>query len=173
MTGPPEFESLVDLYSAELYGYLWRIFGTAPEAEDCLQETFLRAYRAYPRVEKNSNLRAWLYKIATNTANTRLRQQARLERRIVVSQADLADQGPSVPEQVERRQLMRALQQAVERLPVKQRAALILRKYQGLSYADVAEALACSPDSARANVYQALRRLRKLFAPSDPGRKGS
>ena len=85
MTGPPEFESLVDLYSAELYGYLWRIFGTAPEAEDCLQETFLRAYRAYPRVEKNSNLRAWLYKIATNTANTRLRQQARLERRTVAT----------------------------------------------------------------------------------------
>ena len=70
MKAKPQFEALVDAHSGELFAYLWRMLGDEAQAQDCLQDTFLRAYRAYERLEDSSYLRAWLYKIATNTART-------------------------------------------------------------------------------------------------------
>src|ERR1051325_11076075 len=73
----PDFEALVETHSAEIFAYLWRLLRQTADAEDCLQETFLRAYRAYPRLNGTANYRAWLYKIATNTARTHLKRRAR------------------------------------------------------------------------------------------------
>ena len=76
---PPDFESLIQTHGAAVFGYLWRLLRDEADAEDCLQETYLRAYRAYPRLlaRGHANLTAWLYRIATNTARTHLRQRAR------------------------------------------------------------------------------------------------
>ena len=63
------FEKLVEMHQDEIFAYLWRII-PGDQAEDCLQETFLRAFRAYERTALDSNYRAWLYKIATNVART-------------------------------------------------------------------------------------------------------
>ncbi|MCL5428332.1 MAG: RNA polymerase sigma factor [Chloroflexi bacterium] len=158
----PDFEVLVEQHSGELFGYLWRLTGDEAEARDCLQDTYLRAFRAYERLQDFSNLRAWLYKIATNTART---QHARNHRR----QADpllepIASGEKAVELQVLERTQLAAVKQAVMALPDRQRAALMMRKYQELEYAEIAAALDCSEDSARANVYQALKKLREQFA---------
>ena len=75
------FRSLVDEYGPEIFAYLYRLFGRPMDAEDCLQETYLRAFRSFHQTRPGSNYRAWLYAIATNTARTMLGRSQRRERR--------------------------------------------------------------------------------------------
>ena len=167
MNSRPDFETLVEAHSAELFAYVWRMLRDTADAEDCLQETFLRAYRSFTRLRSDTNHRAWLYKIATNTTRTHLKQRGRIAARTIDLEPELQS-GQSLPtDRVEQRQLIRTVARAVEALPDQQRAALIMRKYQELSYAEIATALDCTEDSARANVYQALKKLRTQFAEEE------
>lgn len=162
-----EFDALVERYSAEVFAYLWRMLRDTADAEDCLQETFLRAFRAYARVRAQTNYRAWLYKIATNTAHTHWRQRRRTEAHTIDLDPDLQADGLSLADRMERQVLLAAVARAVEKLPEQQRAALIMRKYQELSYAEIGLALNCGQAAARANVYQALKKLRAQFAEAE------
>jgi RNA polymerase sigma-70 factor (ECF subfamily) len=154
------FETLVDTHSAEIFAYLWRIVRDEADAQDCLQEAFLRAYRAYDRLGGRANQRAWLYRIATNVALTHLKRRGREAARRAPLAPDLRADDPSPGEVIIQRETLEAVAAAVGRLSQQQRAALILRKYQSLSYAEIAETLGCSEESARANVYQAVKKLR-------------
>ncbi len=159
---PPDFESLINTHGAAVFGYLWRLLRDEADAEDCLQETYLRAYRAYPRLAANghTNPTAWLYRIATNTARTQLRQRSRAASRTADLDPEQLASGEGTAALAERRHTLAVVARAVEALPHQQRAALILRKYQGLGYAEIAAALDCSEAAARANVYQGLKKLR-------------
>ncbi len=164
MTAGTRFEALIERHHDELYSYLWRLLGDAADAEDVTQEVFLRAYQAFPRLRANSNHRAWLYKIATNCAYTLLKRRHRAASRQVALLDDVHAAAEASPEaQADRRETMEAIGAAIESLPPKQRAAIILRHWQGLDYAAIAAALDCSEDSARANVYQSVRRLRQVL----------
>ena len=167
MNSKAAFESLVELHSGELFGYLWRLLGDEAEARDCLQDTFLRAFRAYGRLRNFEQLRAWLYKIATNTARTQLARNHRHERQTVALLEPLPSGERAVDLQVAERTQLAAVRRAVLALPQRQRAALLLRKYQELEYAEIAAALDCSESAARANVYQALKKLRTSFQDED------
>jgi RNA polymerase sigma-70 factor (ECF subfamily) len=151
------FDTLVDKHSHEIFVYLWRMIGDPQDSEDALQETFLRAFRNFPQLETHLNLRAWLYKIATNVAYTHLKRRSRQAARIT----DLTDR-PHIasPDDPVKRDLLEAALQAIEKLPHKQQSALLMRNCQGLSYEEIGTALDCSPGAARANVYQALKKLR-------------
>lgn len=174
MTTPP-FERLVERHGHELFVYLFRMLREAPEAEDCLQETFLRAFRAHGRLDGNANHRAWLYRIATNVALTHLKRRGREAARSVELQPELHDSadGRDPSESAERNELLASVAAAVEGLPPKQRAALVLHHYQRLSYAEIASTLGCSTDAARANVHQALKKLREKLKPAEPTEEAS
>ena len=165
---PPDFDALVGAHSAAIYGYLWRLLRDCDDAEDALQDTFLRAYRAQGRLagaadgRGHTNPRAWLYRIATNVAHTRLKQRTREAVRTVALDPELAAAGRGPAEQASHNALLAAVATAVDALPHHQRAALILRQYQGLDYDQVAAILECSPESARASVYQGMRKLREV-----------
>jgi len=159
-----EFEALVEAHSGEIFAYVWRLLRDTADAEDCLQETFLRAYRAFSRVKAGSNYRAWLYKIATNTARTHARRRGRIAARTSDLDPALQADRLSPADRVVRRETIEAVTRAVEALPHQQRAALIMRQYQELGYDDIAAALDCTEEAARANVYQALKKLRTHFA---------
>jgi RNA polymerase sigma-70 factor (ECF subfamily) len=159
-----EFEALVEKHSAEIFAYIWRMLRDTPDAEDCLQETFLRAYRAYARLPIDANHRAWLYKIATNSARTHIQRRTRDQRRMSDLDPDLQADHSSPLDRVAQREQLASMAQAVESLPYQQQAALIMKKYQDLSYEAIASALNCSEDAARANVYQALKKLRAQFS---------
>ncbi len=161
MIEPIRFETLLERHHDEIYGYLWRLLRDTVDAEDVTQDVFLRAYKAFPRLRAGSNHRAWLYKIATNCAYTALKNR----RRDADRHSPLLDEyhasrlaGPEA--QLAHRETIHAIRIVIEELPPKQRAAVIMRYVQELSYAEVADVLACSEDSARANVYQGLRRVR-------------
>jgi RNA polymerase sigma-70 factor, ECF subfamily len=159
-----DLEALVDRHGRELHVYLWRMLQDEVEAEDCLQETFLRAFRALPRLEAGSNPRAWLYVIAANVGRTWLKKRSLEARWRAATPLENAAGGDDEPAN----SLDRAhLAAAVDRLPRRQREALILRKYQGLDYATIAALQGNTPAAARANVYQALRRLRRWLSEKD------
>jgi RNA polymerase sigma-70 factor, ECF subfamily len=157
------FTSLVDQYSSEIFAYLYRILQDSEDAEDCLQETYLRALKAYPQLKHNTNLRAWLYKIATNQAFSQFKERKRNNEKFSDHEYDNLSTNSGVEPGVERSQMLNAIKQAVDLLPEKQRASLLMRKYQQLTYDQIAEALNCSQEAARANVYQALKKLRDQF----------
>jgi RNA polymerase sigma-70 factor (ECF subfamily) len=159
----PDFDELVERHSGEIFAYVWRLLHEARDAEDCLQETFLRAFRSYGRVRAGTNYRAWLYKIATNTARSQWKRRKRRETSTVELDPDLPAGEMPLADRVERKALLMAVARAVEELPDQQRAALIMRKYQELSYAEIAAALECTETAARANVYQAVRKLQAKF----------
>jgi len=168
-TVKPDFDELVEQHSAEIFAYMWRLLRDAHDAEDCLQETFLRAFRSYSRVRAGSNYRAWLYKIATNTARSQWKHRTRSEAHTIDLDPDRQADEMSVADRVERQTLLAAVTHAVEALPDQQRAALIMRKYQELSYAEIASALECTEAAARANVYQAVKKLQIQFAENEGG----
>jgi len=122
-------------------------------AEDCFQETFLAALRAYPKLDDAGNLRGWLLTIAHRKAIDHHRANGR--RPVPVAEvAEVADRN-GVPEPDER------LWAAVGALPPKQRAAVALRFGSDLPHSEIAAALGCSPEAARRSLHEGLKRLRK------------
>jgi RNA polymerase sigma-70 factor (ECF subfamily) len=166
------FETLLSEFGPEVFAFLWRIVGDGPEAEDCLQDTFLRAYKANSRLEGVVNRRAWLYTIAGNVARTHLRRKGNQAARNVALEEGHTDGGASVERIVEGRQDLERVRQAMHALPYKQRAALMLRKYHGMEYAEIASILGGSQEAARANVYQGLKRLRAEFGRESLAEEG-
>ena len=160
-SAPASFDHLAEAHRPEILAYLIRLLGDQHDAEDACQETFLRAYRAFNRLAAGTNARAWLYKIATNIAfNTWKRRRREKARSVDMDWETLPFDSTSV---LNRREDLRAVARALETLPPKQRAALMQRQFQGLSYAEIALTLGCSEEAARANVYQAIKKLREML----------
>jgi len=156
----PQFQVLVEAHAGEIYAYLWRMLQNEQDAEDCLQDAFLKAFLAYDRLDGPANHRAWLYRIAGNTARTRLR--ARLRTGVLLLE-DLPNSEPPVEQQALNQLQLDEVRVAIETLPYKQRESLILRNYQDLSYEEIGTILDTSVEGARANVYQGLKKLRAQF----------
>jgi RNA polymerase sigma-70 factor (ECF subfamily) len=155
------FEAIVTGHHAEIYRYLRRLTFRTGEAEDLSQETFFRAYRAWAALPSDANVRAWLFKIATNV----FRNHARGERRRLIAHATVhasrREADPDGPEAAAVAGELQALTEAtIQRLPVKQRMAFTLRKLHDLDYELIGQSLDCSAETARAHVFQALRKLR-------------
>jgi RNA polymerase sigma-70 factor (ECF subfamily) len=158
-----EFDTVIDRYGKEIFAYLWRILHGQEDAEDCLQEVFLRAFKAFDRLDRDANIRAWLYKIATNTAISFRKKRSRVESQELLVDFDHLSSDPSPDDRLEWKERLAALLAAIDELPDRQRSALVLRKYQALSYPEISEILGCSQEAARANVYQAMKKLRAKY----------
>lgn len=151
---PPPFSRFLDDHREAVYRFLVATVG-ADEADDCFQETFVKALRAYPRLRGADNLRAWVLTIARRTAIDAVRARRRRpepaadpEPRAVDGTPDLGD--PS-------------LWQSVRALPARQRAAVTLRYVNDLSYVDVGRVIGCSEEAARRSAFEGLRRLREVW----------
>jgi RNA polymerase sigma factor (sigma-70 family) len=144
----PPFERFYLLHRDEVLGYLRRLLGQ--RAEDAWQETFLRALRAYDRLQHGKHLRAWVFRIATNVAMDDLRAK----------KADHLEPGDE-PQVELRRDVFRDLEHLTGELPPTERAAVVLRYGYDLPYAQIADALGSSEDAARAAASSGVRRLRR------------
>ncbi len=142
----PPFERFYLAHRDEVLAYLRRLLGG--RAEDAWQETFLRALRAYGRLEHGRHLRAWVFTIATNVAMDELR---------VRREPPVAGE-PSVEL---RRDAFRELEHLTDDLPPTERAAVVLRYGYDLAYAQIADALGSSEEAARAAASSGVRRLRR------------
>ena len=161
---PLPFEEIMQRHEREIMRYLLRVSSDREDAADLFQETWLRAYRAYPRLDSESGVRPWLYAIATNLWRNRARDSA-LHGRVVVSDtkelpaADTIGRDHRFDHENEGYAAVH-MRELVSDLPAKQQQALHLRYFAGLDYAAIASTLGCSEESARANVSQAMRKLK-------------
>jgi len=155
------FETLLDRHQREIMAYIVRSLGEHDLAQDIFQETFLRAFRAYKRLPAEANHRAWLYKIASNACHDARRQRARSP--LPLNESIAAPGHSDGTAHV----LAGDVAAFVRSLPSRQRQTLVLRKFQGMDYDEIAAVLGCSAEAARANVYQGLRKVRAHFAEVD------
>ena len=154
----PPFERLVEVHAAELHRFLVGLIGPA-DAEDCLQETFMSALRAYPRLRHGEHLRAWLYTIAQRKATDTVRRRVR---RPTAPLGGVAPVAPPAPPDADG-----GIWIAVRSLPAKQRAAVVQRFALDLAYAEIGQRMGISEEAARQNVSAGLRRLRREVTPDD------
>ena len=152
----PPFEALIDAHARELHRFLVGLVGPT-NAEDCLQETFMSALRAYPRLRHGDNLRAWLYTIAQRKATDSVRRATRRPTRDLEG-VDPAAPAPPVPTDD-------GIWLTVQALPAKQRAAIVHRFVLDLAYAEIGVRMGTSEEAARQNVSAGLRRLRRAVRP--------
>ena len=150
----PPFQVFFDTYRDEVLGFLTALVGPV-DADDAFQETFVAALRAYPRLRRDSNLRAWVLTIARRKALDHHRARGRR----AVPSDDLPEQavtpaGDGEPE----------LWAAVRDLPERQRAAVFLRYAGDLPHRDIASVLESSEDAARKNVSDGLKKLKEALA---------
>jgi RNA polymerase sigma-70 factor (ECF subfamily) len=184
------FERLVAPHRGELHAHCYRMLGSVQDAEDALQDALLRAWRALPRFEGRSSLRTWLYKLATNTSLDLVQRRPRRMLPIDHGPPSDAHDGPGKPltetvwiepypdQQVgladglaapdaryeQRESVELAFVAALQHLPAKQRAALILREVLGFSAKEVAESL----DTTVPSINSALQRARRTVAEKAP-----
>jgi RNA polymerase sigma-70 factor (ECF subfamily) len=167
------FGEIVRRHGDSLLGYLMHMTGDREQAEDLFQETFRRVHEK-SHTFKGSHFKSWLFKIATNVTYDGFRKKQRTESRgikvnfntensenlVSIAAADNSF-NPSVAaakaEQVEQ------VRKAVESLPDRQKAALVLTYYQQLSYREVAFALDCSVGTVKTQMYRALKTLAKVL----------
>ncbi|MGH2401196.1 MAG: RNA polymerase sigma factor [Candidatus Limnocylindria bacterium] len=152
----PPFETLIDAHATELHRFLVGCVGPT-EAEDCLQETFMSALRAYPRLRHGDNLRAWLYTIAQRKATDTIRRMVRRPTRDLDGIEPMA---PPAPEPTDD-----GVWRTVRTLPAKQRDAVVHRFVLDLAYAEIGVRMGTSEEAARQNVSAGLRRLRREVTP--------
>jgi RNA polymerase sigma factor (sigma-70 family) len=152
----PPFQVLLDEHRTDVYRFLLASAGPV-EVDDAFQETWIAALRAYPRLRRADNLRAWLLRIAQNKAIDAHRARGRR----AVPVAALPEPGVE-PAQLDGEP---ALWAAVRALPPKQRTAVFCRSVLGMPYSELALLLESSEDAARRNVHEGLRRLREEWTP--------
>jgi RNA polymerase sigma factor (sigma-70 family) len=155
--GIPPFQAFLDEHRESVYRFLVASVGPV-EADDCFQETFLAALRAYPRLRHGSNLRSWVLTIATRKAI----DAGRARSRRAVAVEDVAAVGDrAAAEPPEASDPDDPLWRTVRALPPRQRAAVVHRYVLDRSYAEVAEALGTTEETARKHVSLGVKQLRE------------
>ena len=150
---PGAFEAIVDRYQGRLLGFCRQMLGSTEDAEDVLQEVFVNAYRAMLADEREINLRPWLYRIARNRCLNFLRKPKAdaQESMDMVPEVDAA----STAERVHNREEFRQILSDVNKLPETQRAALLLREMDALSYEEIAAAMETTVPSVKSLLVRA------------------
>jgi RNA polymerase sigma-70 factor (ECF subfamily) len=173
--GPENFETVVDEFQRRLYGFALRMTGNREDAEEIVQDAFVRAYRALSKMDAAQRaelrLQPWLYTITLNVTRNRLRSK----RPTNVALDSLADpdallnetqEGPDQPEAiVERGSDMALVEQALLQLPMHLRAAATLRFIEGRSHPEIAEILDQPIGTVKSHVHRAVRILRRILGP--------
>lgn len=155
-------EELFRLHAGEIYGYLSRMLRDDELAADLAQETFVKAYRAFETLEDPSRARAWLYQIASRTALDELRRRRIV--RFIPWTGESRGSDRSAEETAMQGRLSAEMERALERIPVRQRSALILAEIHDLTGVELAAALGVSHVAARALLTRGRESLRQALA---------
>jgi RNA polymerase sigma-70 factor (ECF subfamily) len=160
------FDVLFARYGQPIFGYIYRSVSDPALAEELTQEVFLKAFLHLRRASAETTFRAWIYRIATTTCIDAHRAAAR--RPVTVRDEEAvslaADRAAGDPEQrLIRIEQRRAVRRALDALPVHYRQALILRQLQGLSYAEIGEALGISVEAVTSLIHRARQSFRAIY----------
>jgi RNA polymerase sigma-70 factor, ECF subfamily len=172
------FELLLHRYRSPLVNFLYRMVRNREQAEDLAQEVFLRIYRARGEYVPSAKFTTWLFRIATNLAlnsvrDTRFqRLEVSLDGPVRVEAEDggqktldVAEKHPNIEQHLIEQVRSKMIRHAIEKLPEKQRAAVLLHKYEELDYSDISKVLNCSESALKSLLFRAYEALRVELAP--------
>jgi RNA polymerase sigma-70 factor (ECF subfamily) len=166
------FELLLNRYRLPLVSYFVRMVRDRALAEDLAQEVFLRVYQARQRYQPEARFTTWLYRIATNLALNALRDRKSDDAPALEEDGEgvprvarIADSRPTAEEQLMLSDRERLIREAIESLPEKQRAAVILHKYQEVDYRQIAKILEVSESAVKSLLFRAYENLRTRLQP--------
>jgi len=165
------FAYLVQKYRRPMLSFMYRMARNQAAAEDLAQEVFLRVYRSRETYTANAKFTTWLYRIATNLAVNHARdtrhERPEVSMSLDVPDAetgllpDLPDGTPNVEENILRRERQAAIRSHVQALPERQRMAVVMHKYQGMDYRQIAEVLHLSESATKSLLFRAYESLRE------------
>jgi RNA polymerase sigma-70 factor (ECF subfamily) len=170
------FELLLQRYRTPLVSFLYRMVRDSAQAEDLAQEVFLRVYRARKDYAPSAKFTTWLFRIATNLALNSLRDGRHRQMEISIDQnmddgeqeqarIDVVDKAPGIEQHLLDRHRAAMIRRAVDSLPEKQRAAVLLHKYLEQDYGEIARTLDCSESALKSLLFRAYETLRVQLAP--------
>ena len=172
------FELLLQRFRSPLVNFLYRMVRNREQAEDLAQEVFLRVYRARLDYVPSAKFTTWLFRIATNLALNSMRdtrhQRAEISLDAPVSfdaedgderPMDVAEKHPNIEQHLVEESRRKMIRRAIDKLPEKQRAAVLLHKYQDLDYGEIAKILECSESALKSLLFRAYETLRVELAP--------
>lgn len=161
------FSQLLNRNRAVVLNYLCRMVSNRAVAEELAQDVFVRVYRSRQRYEPSAKFSTWLYRITTNVALNYFRDEKRGNLNVSLDVQDAAyvrretcDRSPLVEDRLVREVTAAQIRRAVRALPPKQRAAVIMHKYQEMDYAQIARILNCTPSAVKALMFRAYETLR-------------
>jgi RNA polymerase sigma-70 factor (ECF subfamily) len=170
---PEALDKLVDVYSARVFGLLYRLTGSRDTAEDLLQETFLRVVRTIPTYQHDGRFEAWLFRIAANLARDHTRRIRRRGRPTTLEQlgSDGEAESLGLPDQrrpdpggaLLRKEVGERLNACLEKLSEIDREIILLRHFSELSFREIADILRIPLGTALARAHRAVNRLRAAF----------
>jgi RNA polymerase sigma-70 factor (ECF subfamily) len=168
---PASFALLLDRHRIPVIHFLYRMVQNQAVAEELAQEVFLRVYRARTTYEPAAKFTTWLFRIAMHLALNHLRDVggARARHSLEQDAADrpglqVADHRPSVEERLVGEARIEEVRQAIRALPEKQRAAVLMHKYQEMEYSEIARVLSCSESAVKSLLFRAYETLRARLA---------
>jgi RNA polymerase sigma-70 factor, ECF subfamily len=170
------FELLLRKYRTPLVNFLSRMVRDSAVAEDLAQEVFLRVYRARQEYAPSAKFTTWMFRIATNLALNSVRDNRYRKMEISMDQSiqmgedeqralEVPDRAPTVEQELVARSRAELILKAIHALPEKQRAAVLLHKYQELDYDEIARILECSESALKSILFRAYETLRAELAP--------
>lgn len=162
------FQVLVEQHSRQIFQLAYRMTGNEADADDVVQETFLRAYRRIGDYDSRARFSSWIHRIAANYAIDLLRRRRRWRWTTVdpverVAPLETPDAGPE--RSARSREIRERIERALEALTPKERVAFTLRHYEGLSIEEIGRVLGTRTNSTKNHVFRAVRKLRRRLAP--------
>lgn len=158
------FGILVERYQRRVFTVAYGLVHDADEAQDLTQESFIRAYHAIETFRGSARFYTWIYRITVNLCMDHFRRQGAERSHLAAEQS--MDSDPLTPDLVAaQHEMSQAVHQAIQALPPDQRAVIILRELEGLSYKEIARVMGSSIGTVMSRLFYARKRLRELLKP--------
>ena len=162
---PDAFNLLVRRWERQIYGLTLRMLGRDEEAKDATQETFLSAYRNLSKFRGEAKFSSWIYRIALNICNTRLRSRSKitvsLDEQRELTGLEIAAEGADLGSGIQQEQITRHVRRALQGLPAEMRQVIIMKEYEGLKFSEIADVLGIPISTVKTRMYTGLTELRK------------
>jgi RNA polymerase sigma-70 factor (ECF subfamily) len=166
------FRILVERHSRSLFRLAFRMTGNEQDAEDVVQESFLRAFRQLAKFDERASFGTWLYRIASNCSLDLVRAKRRRSEQIASPESDGPDpivalpSGDPTPDRMALSSEIRGrVADAMNELSATERTAFVLRHFEGMSIEEMSRVLECQPGAAKHSVFRAVQKLRRALEP--------
>ena len=166
------YRVLVERHSRSLFRLAFRMTGNEQDAEDVVQESFLRAYRQLAKFDERASFGTWLYRIAVNCSLDLVRSRKRRSEHMAPVDSEMEDPVLSLPAQdptpdrlAMSGEVRERVAEAMNELSASERTAFVLRHFEGMCIEDVSQVLGCQPGAAKHSVFRAVQKLRRALEP--------